>query len=94
MRALATGLLTFLIFIQSSMPHAQGWNSAVTPLNPGKHRHSCPGAGYYDNVQTCCCVNSILPVNTVCAKVEVKAATRLAAILFSVDRSAAMFVCC
>jgi len=58
MRALATGLLTFLIFIQSSISHAQGWNSAVTPLNPGKHRHSCPGAGYYDNVQTCCCVNN------------------------------------
>jgi hypothetical protein len=54
MRALATGLLTFLILIQSSMPHAQGWNSAVTPLHPGKHRHNCPGAGYYDNVQTCC----------------------------------------
>jgi hypothetical protein len=58
MRALATGLLTFLILIQSSMSHAQGWNSAVTPLHPGKHRHNCPGAGYYDNVQTCCCVNN------------------------------------
>jgi hypothetical protein len=23
-----------------------------TPLHPGKHRHNCPGAGYYDNVQT------------------------------------------
>jgi hypothetical protein len=58
MRALATGLLTFLILIHSSMSHAQGWNSAVTPLNPGKHRHSCQGAGYYDNVRTCCCVNN------------------------------------
>jgi hypothetical protein len=34
------------------MPHAQRWNSAVPPLHPGKHRHNCPGAGYYDNVQT------------------------------------------
>jgi hypothetical protein len=50
MRALATGLLTFLLLIQTSMLHAQGWNSAVTPLNPGKHRHVCSGAGYYDNV--------------------------------------------
>src|SRR6516164_1104085 len=89
MRALATGLLTFLIFIQSSMPHAQGWNSAVTPLNPGKHRHSCPGAGYYDNVQTCrpVAASTISPVITVCAKVEAKTATWPAAILFCVHSS-------
>jgi len=58
MRALATGLLTFLLLVQTSMSHAQIWNSPVTPLNPGKHRHVCPGAGYYNNVQTCCCVNN------------------------------------
>jgi len=53
-----TGLLTVLLLIQTSILHAQGWNAAVTPLNPGKQRHVCMGAGYYDNVRTCCCVNN------------------------------------
>ena len=33
MRALATGLLTFLILIQSSMPHAQGWGQGNKPTS-------------------------------------------------------------
>ena len=34
MRVVAVGLLTFLLLIKSSTPHAQVWNSPVTPLNP------------------------------------------------------------
>jgi hypothetical protein len=69
MRALETGLLTFLLLAQASFGHAQGYNVPVTPpqsdeqsdeqpsKQPSKQRYVCPGAGYYDNLQTCCCVN-------------------------------------
>jgi hypothetical protein len=56
MRAITITFLTILFVLQ--IANAQEQNSSVPPLNPNHRRHACPGAGYYDNVRTCCCVNN------------------------------------
>lgn len=70
MRTLVTGFLAFLLLAQASIGHAQDYNVTITPplqsdnqpgaqsdKQPDKQRYVCPGAGYYDNVETCCCIN-------------------------------------
>jgi hypothetical protein len=92
MRVVAVGLLTFLLLIKSSTPHAQVWNSPVTPLNPVS-TGMFVRAPVITTTRTPVAASTIQTVNIACAKVEAKAATRLAAIPFLVDISLLIFPC-